>query len=1206
MKRLVSVFAISLLVLVSIAFIPAAIAQEHEPPMDPFIHLWWDRYQETNNDTWDNRNQEWLFGETLHLIITYENETNIEDKDYQVNRGDLLKLKLVIPKRFFEDNPLESAMIGANMWNDTTSADFNLEYWAENNEWRVWSCMYDQMVTDPKNPTEFFELDTSACGINENADLLNVTFVGHFNSSAPIGVYTTWAHAMDNASNFLQPGWFQYGLSGDIPLPPIALECSVKDQHWMFQQMRPEYDIAIYNEAREPIKYADAGDIVIFEMNLTEPIGFAGFGIGDITWDMKYEMRLNRSEPVNWCDPNTEWQEFEYWAWPRLGFTYNATTDVVDAFVFYEVPNYVWQEYAPGEGNWIWEPERIRNDTIFADFFEFNHTASDAAPDGKSVCWQGIFTDQVNYNEFEQTYGTTFRIWSWEPRDWKTQSIDKVPAEPSYEFMQADGIILALHDILADGYMHSPVGPDIEIVDNIDTDEWFNITLNINSPLDMMEYVSDPVPDMFNSSWCWRERVELSHIEFQWNGYNWESNDTHTVNTMVWANVRFEMSTFTLDWEYYSYTIEVWENKNWTLISRTELNSTSSPPLGSLMSFDNLVYMVNGEQTTIQIQAKFLPIAPDASYNCWVHLDRIRWHQNNETGIWVDQWQDWPPGLCLGSKTQWSPPCITLGNVWHWMPEIWTVNEEGALDLDGDTDTIDDQYFVKRVHYWHDERQWIDNSLHVAIMFEPTPHHEFEGDEFFSHNWMGLHTDICTYWWNESYHWYHAADMSPVNASELSTIQDLVWTDMNEQIPAPGYEWISWMTVNRSWADLKDEWWWLEDNTWEWSWFGFGTEQDFNLAIDTNSTTWARFRSEFAGLLIFQDNATRGLNGVPDFTVTDGFVDSDEVTHYFLIEYVEDIEFLLPFDSTDTHGEFTLPLNTTIDFGVRIYNINGTLFPVHSQFGTGIKGCWDYYDSATGLVGLNATMFDYMVSQATIDEMGFDVHFAVFLPNSTENPDPHNSLIDIKVDQYIGDWTLVHFDNKVLEGRGLAISYFGALGTESWAEFSVDDQPVAGTNENTQIGDMYKFGADGRTFASVHMGGQTYIWGKDNQIYNCSAATVPMGAFSAMYQSESGGSVSRWTVEGNLFFMVSGFSNWDGHSIDNDPSFGIYTTALNMVLGDGDFPLNPEDFAFFGLITIVTTIVIIIVAVVAMNIRRRTTTTTKTDKAPVSDYWAEQ
>jgi hypothetical protein len=314
----------------------------------------------------------------------------------------------------------------------------------------------------------------------------------------------------------------------------------------------------------------------------------------------------------------------------------------------------------------------------------------------------------------------------------------------------------------------------------------------------------------------------------------------------------------------------------------------------------------------------------------------------------------------------------------------------------------------------------------------------------------------------------------------------------------------------------------------------------------------------------------------------------------------------MPFESEESSGSTTIIIDEdfdeTIDFGVRIYDVDGTLYPLRSLVGSGIRSCYDYYGSPDGLVGLNASMFDYTLSTATIDEMAFDVHYTVLLAGSDDNPDPNNNIVSVKVDQYIGDWTLHHFDNSVLEGRSLAIAYYGELLTSevTISEVDVDGTPVSTNNDDTEIGDIYNFGADGETFAQVHMGGQEYIWGYDEQTYECSAATVPLGAFSAMYQASDGSTIATWEIEGTLFFMLSSFVNWGGHWIDNDPSFGIYTTALDMVVAT-----EPDMSWLFALIAVVAVVIAIVAAVVVINIRRRGKSTGKVTEKPAHDYWRD-
>jgi hypothetical protein len=1197
MKRIWSALAICLLVTTSFALIPSlAFAQQSPLSTDPVIHVDWHRNQMSDTDSWDSANTEWLFGQTLQLVITDENDTDIALKKYEVNRGDLLHFILMVPKAFFEqgDTELESATVGVDFYNETLSGGVWLDYCASRDEWYVHSAIHD-MMNPPMNPKEFFDFTGGL--VTEDSENLNVTYTGFFNASAPIGVYNTYAHVMDTANNFLYPSWFNLGYSGDMPMPPIALESTLDFHHG---HMPPaEYDMRLLNATSLlPLRYAEAGDPLIFEMTMTEEIGFAAFWIGDISWANEYVIRTNVSYPDDYSNPDTTWTEWETWLYPKLGFYYNATTDIADAFVFYFNESYYWEDYGGGMGNWMYEQELVVNSSIRDDFIIFDPVSGDIDP--FTVHWKFSLTDKV-LEQFDGHYGGTLHLWAHNPNMLGTMTSMGVPGYPSMLFMEKDGIRFGYNDIIAEAFIQDPSTGDYR--NQADPYQWLNISIDVYASNEVIDFYSDPYYDNMTFEWQ-RDLLELKNVSLWIYGHSWGWNETHDWHANIDIAVLIDVATLTPIGQFCRIVNETWLTRDCLLVSRVETNS--SVGLSNLIEVQNFDITIGEKLTNMGLQMKFLNNAPDGDY--FMNFQGFQNHTTfvNTTGSWEPIFWDMPM-LDLGWRTQWIPHYLTLGTIWTYIPELWTVTEDGALDLDGDVEsTTDDQYYIKRVYNWHDDRHWTDDSLFVNIMFDPTPMWDHEGDEFVSTSWMGLHTDSVTYTWNESFYWYLSNDISLVGPTEMNAIIDLVWLDPVEQVPAPGYHGIAWMTLNRTWDDIQNEWWWLDDNTFEFSWFGFDTTQSFEMAFDSNSTTRAHFFSAFSGLLLFSDNTTMGGNGVPDFYVSEGFVDSDEVTHYFLIDNVNGIDFTLPFDSTENEGHQTVSSFETIDFGVRIYDVNGTLFPTHTELGAGLKGCWDFYGSGSGLVGLNATAFDYMVSQATIDEIGFDVHFAVLLANTTANPDPHNNLVDIKVDQYIGDWTLHHFDNTVLEGRGLAISYFGSLGTDTYAEFHVDDKEVATNNEDTEIGDMYLFGTEGRTFAAVQMGGQLYDWGKDGQTYNCSAATVPMGAFSAMFQSETGKCVTHWEMESSYFFMLSGFTNWDGYSIDNDPSFGIYTSALNMIPPGGPLPELPDWLQFIGLIAMVGAIFVILIAVGVMSTRKRGSGSSKAPSKATEDYWADR
>ncbi len=1231
MKKILSILSISLLLLVSITTIPPTVfAQTPSTANNPRLHVSWNRVHETDSQTFDSTLQEWVFGETMKLVITNESGINIEENDYKASRGSPLTFTLIIPKRFFErGTELDSAAVGAAFHDIGSRAEVTMYYHVASNTWYAFSGIYDSTGSSPSDPAEFFNLYPLSCDFTEDTRSFNVSFVGTFNMSAPIGVYNTWAQAMDNASNYLTPNWYNYQMTGRVSMPPIALDCELGGDWWRWQTP-PKYDFRILNEALDPIRYAEANETVIFEMVMDQEIGFAAFEIGQVaSWEQQfYWKNMTWYEPDNYYNHATTWSSFEVPQPPHLGFYYNESVDVAEAFIFYYNITWVWQDYGGGSGYWNGYEFPVIDNTNITHFVDYNAAASGLVTPHivrwytnftTNVCARGIHLANTTDNTGEtstpgpylfgpnylgETYGTTFHIYSWQPRHWGTQSKSGVPAEPSFAFSRAGDRILALHDVLLDGYLYNLPGGTI--VDQLNHNDWFNVSIDVYAPIELIEKKGEPFEHPDYPGVFLREDLNCTYAAYVLFGYSYDFNSTHHWYTGVTIQIIINLETETVAGQFCQIDRAAYEIYSGVLVSYTSQNTTQGCP--DLVNTGTVTYELGENQSYFGLEVQLLPSAPEAEY--WGYFDA---YQNqsiwaNETGTWeiAASFEYW---IGLSAKTHWTPPSFTLGSVYVWAPEIWDVSDNGALDLDGDLETLDDQYFIKQVYNWHDEVEFEEDYLTVNIVFDPTPNPEDTDDEFVSVNWMGLATQTITYTWDCSFFWYHADDMSPVNATEMADIQELVWHDMTEQIPAPGYNIIAWAARNYSWEDLLDKYWWLEDNTWETSWFGFGQDQAFWLAHDANTTSWAEFRSQYAGLLLFNDNTTiDGGNGVPDFTVQDGFVSSDEVTHFFLIDNVdrERTEFTLPFDSNQDSGSTTIIIDAnfdeTIDFGVRIYDVNGTLYPLRSLIGSTIRSCYDYYCSPDGLVGLNASMFDYTLSTATIDEMAFDVHYSVLLAGSEENPDPNNNIVSIKVDQYIGDWRLHQFDNSVLGGRSLAIAYYGELLTSevTISEVSVDGTPANSNNDDTEIGDIYNFGTEGETFAQVRMGGQEYIWGYDGGTYECSAATVPLGVFSAMYQASDGSTIATWEITGNLFFMLSGFINWGGHWIDNDPSFGIYTTALDMVVAG-----EPDLSWIFALIAVVAVIIAIIAAVIVINIRRRGRTTGKVTEEPVHDYWRD-
>ena len=117
------------------------------------------------------------------------------------------------------------------------------------------------------------------------------------------------------------------------------------------------------------------------------------------------------------------------------------------------------------------------------------------------------------------------------------------------------------------------------------------------------------------------------------------------------------------------------------------------------------------------------------------------------------------------------------------------------------------------------------------------------------------------------------------------------------------------------------------------------------------------------------------------------------------------------------------------------------------------------------------------------------------------------------------------------------------------------------------------------------MGGLPYTWGGDGHstVYTSGSSTVPIGAFSAMYQSASGQTVTDYRVDASMLFMTSGYEHWGGHEIICDPVFVAYTSAQAP---GATTPYTPGEGNPVTLYVVVSGVVALVVIVCVLYRRR--------------------
>jgi hypothetical protein len=465
-----------------------------------------------------------------------------------------------------------------------------------------------------------------------------------------------------------------------------------------------------------------------------------------------------------------------------------------------------------------------------------------------------------------------------------------------------------------------------------------------------------------------------------------------------------------------------------------------------------------------------------------------------------------------------------------------TIEDTGAIDLDGDLLTIEDQYFVHRTHHGINARNETVDRMWVGVMWNPLSN--VTGDEIYLGAWMGKLHVSWTSEWSESYVWYHASDMSAVSTSEMEQIHSIV-NDAETGNPNPGYWDISYMVQNQTWVDVlekaeKENWDWIEDNTNEWEWIWFGTHQDYKIDIVSNQTAQRAdigLQYEFAGLTL-----------------------SDEVgqTHFFMPDSVGDISFVTPgeaFGDFNSTGIMLVPLDAPIDFGVKYDDVNGTLFPYSEK-----RSMWEWWDRPIYGADFDAPNFMNKPTSSFVDKLEFLVHFA----GTPTSDDMAYNEASLKIDQLVGNWNLDpnvidgRFQNssgvmvplkgnEVLLNRSLGINYYVTASTT--LEWDVMDDKGFTINNNDVIEsetfDLASKIAD-INFASIKLG-STYDWGKPTsatdviRTFDVISKTSPLQTFKSSYESDSGKSSTGFDISSSMYFLTQEYSNWEGYEIYNDP-----------------------------------------------------------------------
>lgn len=1145
MKKIYTITLIAILLVGVAGSISPALGQTTPEPM---MRVAWQVANETQQFEHSEQRSDWVFGPQPSIWIEYANGTDIAENNYRIEVGMHLTVNMIIPKSFLGvGNDLDVVQFwGTGV--GPRAPTFGLEYNATSDRWNSVGFRYVTGSEEPQN-IRFMVLDPLSSDYIENADNYEVLFAITYAIALPRTILSTGMQVIDTNGRPVSSTWLTAAAEGRYGSPPLGLGMTVNPLDFSL----PDYYYGdIVGETGRILHYADVNDTFIVRLMSNAQIGSTLIPLTQLTWDSEtmitvnwsYPEALSTSESVLF-DRNLVFNDtYSVDLYPVMALMVNETNA-------YPVAGYLdlaweWLELGGGLGMWFPHLTVTANASIdLAKYYVSDPTTTGIFDDRHRIQWGGYFTNETDLDqgfEFGGTINPEMQLVT-------VLDVDGTPLVARPEIRARETMKLAFREAFIEAFVFNAAGDIANVAQQGDP---LNLTLYVHRDLNLIDgsVVYEPEPGaLFNLT------SELKDLTIKVQGSYMDGNATHywrveITHTMV---LDFELDTSTTSTQYRVSMYSVATGLLWSL-----------PVPANHWTVSDFQITLSQDLTTIIVLFSFDPEAPSmvidkASVEVGLIQNVRIWDAGNSTwnypwwlkgttisvsayDLLVAEWTDNYNLIDIGSNILWSPRHLRLGNLPSYTPPVWVVTEDGAIDLDGNIFTGDDQYFIKRTGYWEDWGNITVDGMRVGVGFDPTP--GILGDEYWSENWMGVVEQNIWFTANETFYWYHASDGTSVNASELAAIQEIMWADYDNNHPTPGYEYVSWLTKNRTLDTSTIPG--LEAGKWSTTWFAWGTTQNFWVAIEEDQATLAHFRAQYAGLLIFDDGIGPS-EGAPDFSIERGQVVTEEVTHYVLIDDVGSVELRRPFGATNSSGNVIVSPDTAIEFGITINDVDVTIYPLKVEHSSALRGAWDFRQSYKGAIGLNATNFDYRITRATITEMAFDISFTVDqVIFDAEDPLTWNNAVSFKVDQTIGDWTLHGTDNSVLGGKSLAVNFFGLLSTGTVSQYTAGERPVTDSNGASQDADYYLFGSENSPYANVEMGGLPYTWGGDGHsiVHYSGSSTAPIGAFSLMYESASGNTITNWNVESSMLFMTAGYENWGGEDIICDPVFVAYTSAF--------------------------------------------------------------
>ncbi|MHA2361800.1 MAG: hypothetical protein ACXAB6_07730, partial [Candidatus Thorarchaeota archaeon] len=694
---------------------------------DPYVRVIWEEVDEFEEFQNSRENTQWVFGPQPGVWIGYsDNLTSIEENHFQVQVGTELLINVTLPKSWLgEGNELDTVQFWGTTYRPRSPL-FVLQYNATEDHWEQVNLHYQPGSQEPSGGN-FLELKTTQCEYEETSDYYQVVFVVEFMEEVVEDVFWTGMQAIDTIGRPVSPSWLARLNSGSFATPPIGLGVPVHPRDFSL----PDYYYGdIVNTDGDVVHYVGENDTFIVRLQSNAIFGEVILPFALLTWDPDYVQPVNISMPIGDIEEGM-WNRDVAWInttinyGPVLYMIHNST----DTFIVAGYPELSWSWTSLDEGIGLWLPrfDVKENSTIdLSKYFVVNDTLTDLDDAGHRVQWSGYFTNNTDMDPGPD-FGATINP---EMSLAVVNDIHGDPISPRPEIVDKQTMKLAFKDSFAEAFIYDVDG---NIADAANQGDTLNLTMLVHVPEEKINGTANYTTNTID----FYVDTLLANLSIQFNGDGSGSNDTHYWKVIVSYDLLLDFetdtSTPTSTTTYSARIFERWTNR---LVQEFEVTVIS-------WTIDDYELEIGEELTVLKVIFSFNADAPS------MVLDRSKidvgvlqtTRSKNPNGTWMGPWwvlgppwnnetlyyellDEWTDNLQItdiSSDTLWSPRHLRLGDVHKHTPPIWTVTDDGAIDLDGNTYTTGDQYFVKRTGYWEDSGNITVEGMTVVVGFDPSP-----------------------------------------------------------------------------------------------------------------------------------------------------------------------------------------------------------------------------------------------------------------------------------------------------------------------------------------------------------------------------------------------------------------------------------------------------------------------------------------------------